>query len=43
MQLKEPYASALVNTIYGSSWEKMKKYKFTVDKATLKAKLFDEK
>ena len=43
MKLKEPYASALVKTIYGSSWEKMKKYKFKVDKATLKAKLFDDK
>lgn len=43
MKLDEPYASALVKTIYGSSWEKMKKYKFKVDKAMLKAKLFDEK
>jgi TRAP-type mannitol/chloroaromatic compound transport system substrate-binding protein len=42
MRLEEPYASALVNTIYGSSWEKMKKYKFRVDKAKLKAKLFDD-
>ena len=42
MHLKEPYASALVNTIYGSSWENMKKYKFTVDKAKLKEKLFDD-
>jgi TRAP-type C4-dicarboxylate transport system substrate-binding protein len=43
MRLKEPYASALVDTIYGSSWEKMKKYKFRIDKAKLKAKLFDDK
>jgi TRAP-type C4-dicarboxylate transport system substrate-binding protein len=42
MKLEEPYASALVKTIYGSSWEKMKKYKFRVDKAALRAKLFDE-
>ena len=42
-QMKEPYASALVKTIYDSSWEKMKKYKFQVDKAMLKAKLFDDK
>ena len=42
MHLKEPYASVLVKTIYGSSWEKMKKYKFRVDKKALRAKLFDE-
>ena len=40
--MKEPYASALVKTIYDSSWEKMKRYKFRVDQAALKAKLFDE-
>lgn len=43
MKLKEPYASALVETIYGSSWEKMKKYKFRIDKDLFKKKLFDEK
>ena len=36
-------SSTLVKTIYGSSWGKMKEYKFKFDKATLKAKLFDDK
>jgi TRAP-type mannitol/chloroaromatic compound transport system substrate-binding protein len=42
MKLGEPYASALVETIYGASWEKMKRYKFRVDRETLRAKLFDK-
>lgn len=41
--MKEPYASALLKTIYESSWEKLKGYKFRVDHAALKAKLFDDK
>ena len=43
LRLEEPYGAALVKTIYDAGWEKMKKYKFRVDRETLRSKLFDDK
>ncbi len=43
LKLSPQHTKALFNTIYDSSWENMKRFKFTVDKAKLKKKLFDDR
>lgn len=42
IHLDAAHAKALVDTVYGASWESMAKYEFRVDKAKLKAKLFNQ-
>jgi TRAP-type C4-dicarboxylate transport system substrate-binding protein len=43
LTLSPQYAKALFNTIYDASWENLQRFKFVVNKAELKQKLFDDK
>jgi len=43
LKLSPQHFKALFHTIYDTSWENMKRFKFKVSKAKLKQKLFDDK